>query len=207
MDMSQGIICSLTGAKAAFQGECSDFRLDEKVKIAPIDDQNGLPASEIARELSPEVMERLRLEQRLLPGVISGLVIGLLGAILWGVITVATGFQIGYMAIAIGAGVGLVVRKFGNGIDPIFGFWGAGISLFSVLFGNFLSIIGFIANSEGLGYLETLTRFDYSFLPALMSETFSIIDLVFYGIALYEGYKFSFRVITRKTLFELKKRN
>ncbi len=204
MDMKQGLICNLTEVKAAFQSECPDFKLDETVKEKPLDDQKGLQSAEIKQNLSLETIEKLRMEQKLIPGILSGLIVGIAGAILWGIITVATGFQIGYMALAIGAGVGLTVRKFGNGIDPIFGFWGAGISLFSVLLGNLLSIIGFIANSEGLGYIETLSGFDYNYLPQIMKETFSMIDLLFYGIAVFEGYKFSFRVITEKKIMELR---
>ena len=207
MDFKQGLICQLTGEKATFQNECTDFKIDKTVTIAPLDDKKGLQTTEIKQKLSTETVELLRLEQRLIPGIISGLIVGILGAILWGVITIATNFQIGYMAIAIGAGVGLTIRKFGNGIDLIFGIWGAIVSLFSVLLGNILSIIGFIANSEGLGYMETLIIFDYSYLPEIMAETFSIIDLLFYGIALFEGYKFSFRLITEKTISELKQSN
>ena len=66
-----------------------------------------------------------------------------------------------------------------------------------------LILIGFIANSEGLGYFETLSLFDYSQLIPIMTETFSGMDLLFYGIAAYEGYKFSFRTFTEKDLYEL----
>ena len=200
MDMKQGLICSLTGEKATFQKECSNFKLDETVKAKPLDDKEGLRPGEIKQSLSPEIIEKLRLEQNLMSGIVSGLAVGIAGAILWGIITVATKFQIGYMALAIGAGVGFTIRKFGNGIDQIFGYWGAGISFFSVLLGNFLSIIGFITNSEGLGYFETLLAFDYSYLPQVMKETFSLIDLLFYVIAMFEGYKFSFRKITEKRI-------
>jgi hypothetical protein len=207
MDVSHGLVCSLTGQMATFQDECPDFQRDEAVHIAPIDDKEGLEQSEIRQKLSPQIIERLRMEQNLLSGGISGVIVGVIGAILWGVITVITGFQIGYMAIGIGAIVGLAIRHFGNGIDPIFGFWGAVVSLFSVLLGNFFSIIGFIAHDQELGYFETLLGFDYSLLGTVMGLTFSIMDLVFYGIALYAGYKFSFRVITEKDLMELKKMN
>ena len=30
MDMSLGLLCSLTGAKADFEGECADYVIDEK---------------------------------------------------------------------------------------------------------------------------------------------------------------------------------
>ena len=204
MDFKQGLICSLTNEKATFQKECSDFNLDEAVKEKPLDDKEGLQSEEVKQKLSPEILEKLRMEQNLISGIISGLIVGISGAILWGIITVVTGFQIGYMALAIGAGVGFSIRKFGSGIDPFFGYWGAGISLFSVLFGNFLSIIGFIANLEGFGYLETLSLFNYSYLPQVMWETFSIVDLVFYGIAVSAGYKIAFRKITEKNIVELR---
>ena len=105
-----------------------------------------------------------------------------------------------FRSIAIGAGVGFAIRKMGKGIDQIFGISGAVISLLSVLFGNFLSIIGFAANHEGLGYIETLSMLDYSLVPELMKESFQPMDLLFYGLAIYAGYKFSFRKITEKEL-------
>lgn len=205
MELKNGLICSLSGERAAFQNQCPNFKYDETVKEAPLDDKEGLRTAEIKQKLSPDIIERLRMEQNLILGIVSSIIIGIMGAVLWGVLTVATEFQIGYMALAIGGGVGLTMRKFGNGIDPIFGFWGAGIALSSVLVGNFLSIIGFIAKSEGLGYIETLLSFDFAYLPSVMSETFSVIDLVFYGIAIIVGYKFSFRLITEKRIKELKK--
>lgn len=207
MDLKQGLLCGLTGEKAAFEDECPDFNKDETVVEVPLDDQEGLQSEEIAQKLEPELVEKIKAEQKLVPGVIAGVIVGILGAILWAMITVATEYQIGYMALAIGAGVGLAIRNVGNGIDPIFGYWGAGIALFSVLLGNCLGIIGFVANIEGLDYMEALVRFDYSYLPELLGETFGVIDLVFYGIAIYEGYKFSFRVITEKDLMELRQAN
>lgn len=51
-----------------------------------------------------------------------------------------------------------------------------------------------------MGYLEVLQTLDYSFVPELMAETFSPMDLLFYGIALYQGYKMSFRHITQEEL-------
>lgn len=207
MDMRQGLVCSLTGEKATFQNECPDYKRDTAVLEVPVDNKEPVPTAELKAKLDPEIIEGLRLEQKLIPGLLAGLVVGLVGAVLWGVLTVATNYQIGYMAVAIGAGVGLAIRKFGNGIDSIFGYSGAGIALFSVLLGNFLSIIGFIASAEGLAYVETLLLFNYAYLPEVMAETFNPIDLLFYGIAVYEGYKFSFRLITEKNLMELRQKH
>lgn len=207
MDINQGLICSITNQKATFDNECNDFKLDESFKKTNYDDIGSIRTNVSNNKISPEIFEKLKNEQNLKSGILSGLVAGMIGAILWGAITVATNFQIGYMAIAIGAGVGFTVRKFGDGIDQIFGIWGAIIALFSVILGNFFSIIGFIGNELNLGFFETLFLFDYSYLPDVMYESFNVIDLLFYVIAMYEGYRFSFRIITEKTLVNLNESN
>ena len=202
MDVQQGIICSLTGEKASFTNECPDFNLDENVKEI-VSNTEPLENHEVKAKISQQAFERLRLEQNLPIALISGLAVGLLGAVLWGAITVATNYQIGYMALAIGAGVGFSMRHFGKGVDQIFGISGGLIAVISCALGNFLSIIGFIAEAEGLGYFETLEMFDFTYLIPIMTETFSVMDIVFYGIAGYEGYKFAFRVFTEHELSQV----
>ena len=204
LDMKVGLLCNLTGEMADFENECKSFKLDESV-IEKIDDTEAVEHNDVLNKLSDKNLEKFKSEQEFPKAIITGIVVGIIGALLWGTITVSTGFQIGYMAIAIGAGVGLSMRFIGKGIDHIFGISGGIIALLSCLLGNFFSIIGFIANSEGLGYFETLSLFDYSQLIPIMTETFSGMDLLFYGIAAYEGYKFSFRTFTEKDLYELEK--
>ena len=102
------------------------------------------------------------------------------------------------MAIAIGFMVGYAIRYYGKGIDIIFGVLGAILSLCGCLLGNFLSIVGFAASSEGMGYIEVLTSIEYSLIPALIIDTFNPMDLLFYSLAIYEGYKFSFREIKQE---------
>ena len=142
-----------------------------------------------------DYLEQLRLEQNLPLGILAGLVASVLGGFLWAVVTVATEYQIGYMAVAIGFMVGFAVRFSGKGIDKIFGVCGAALSLFGCLLGNLLSLVGFAANQEGLGYFETFNLINLSVLPEIMISGFSPMDILFYGIAIYEGYRFSFRQI------------
>jgi hypothetical protein len=144
-------------------------------------------------------IERLRFEQNLPFAIIASLVSSIVMAILWAVITVATGYQIGYMAIAVGLVVGFAVRFTGKGIDKIYGIIGAAGALLGCVLGNFLSQVGFIAQYPeiSLSYFEALKvlLLDIKLTVEIMKETFSPIDLLFYGIALYEGYRFSFRKI------------
>jgi hypothetical protein len=176
MDMERGLVCTLTGQYASFDVECHDFKRDESVKIE-VNTTEPLDMKAVRDKLPAQVFEKLRLEQDLGRGVIAGSTLALVGAILWGTITVITEYQIGYMAIGIGAMVGYGIRTFGKGLDQIFGMTGAIVSLVGCMLGNFLSIIGFVANVEGLGYIETLSLFDYTLLLDVMIESFSPMDV------------------------------
>jgi hypothetical protein len=144
--------------------------------------------------------ERLKLEQNLPLAFLGGSVAAVTGAIVWAIITISTGFQIGFMAVGVGFVVGYTVRYFGKGIDKIFGVLGALLALGGCLLGNFLTLLGFAANQEGFGYIEILQVVDYSLVPGVMMESFSPMDLVFYAIAIYEGYRFSFRHVSEEEL-------
>lgn len=203
MSVNQGIVCNLTGDKANFEGTCPQFDRDQTIIEKLPDDKQVFYGKELAAKLTTEQTEKLRLDQNLLMGIASGVVTGVALAVLWAYLTVTTGYQIGYMAIGVGAGVGVTVRFFGKGIDTIFGVWGAAVALFSCLIGDALSIIGMVANDQNLGYLEAFKVLDLSYLPSIMLESVSVQTLIFYGIALTFGYKFSFRKITQQKLAEI----
>jgi hypothetical protein len=141
------------------------------------------------------IHEKLRLEQNLIAGLLAGLAAGLIGAVLWGVITVVTEYQIGYMAIAVGAGVGFSIRYFGKGLDQIFGVSGAVIAIVSCLLGNYFSLLGFVANTYNINYLDAFLLFSATDVVEIMKENFNPMDILFYALAAYEGYRFSFRVV------------
>lgn len=141
-------------------------------------------------------LEQLRAQQNWLGGALAGSVAGAFGAAVWAGITVATGYQIGIVAIAIGFLVGFAVRTAGRGIDPIFGVTGGALALLACAAGNLLTICVLVAQQRGIGLMEILSRLDPALVRDLMVATFSPMDLVFYAIAVYEGYKLSFRTLT-----------
>ena len=101
-----------------------------------------------------------------------------------------------YMAIAVGFVVGFSVKFAGKGIDKIFGVVGAAGALFGCVLGNFLSQVGFVAQDPeiGISYFEALNVLlsNMELTVEIMKETFSPIDLLFYGIAIYAGYRSAF---------------
>lgn len=157
----------------------------------------------VADEKLEQFIQEAKYEQNLSAAILGGLIAAIMGAIVWALITAAIKVQIGWMAVGIGFLVGIVVRTFGKGFDPIFGFIGAGLSLFGCLLGNLLTIVILISLEYDASFLEILTSLEIDIIANLMKETFDVMDLVFYGIAIYEGYKFSIRQITEKEINQM----
>ena len=123
----------------------------------------------------------------------AGLVASLVGAIVWAVITVATKMQIGFMAVGVGFLVAWAVRRFGQGAQPVYGVIGAALALLGCLAGNLLSACSFLASSQDKAILDIvgLVAAHPAVAVRLMQATFNEMDLLFYAIAVYEGYKLS----------------
>lgn len=153
-------------------------------------------------------LEHLRSTQRLVPGLITGALAALVGAAVWALVTVLTKTQIGWLAIGIGALVGVAVRWSGRGFEIRYAILGAALAFAGVFVGNFLTIIGLISNLNGQSFFTILQSFPYSKLPALMQETFQPMDVLFYALAIWCGWKYSRRELEdaeiRTTLVEMK---
>jgi hypothetical protein len=152
------------------------------------------------------MLQQIRDNQNMPMAILGGAVAAVVGAAVWAAVTVATGWQIGFMAIGVGFLVGWTVRKMGQGIDQSFGIVGAVMSLFGCVLGNYLSICGFIAQEYGVGYFDVLGTVDWETAFNLMAETFNVIDILFYALALYYGYKYSIRGLTEEELRSVIKR-
>lgn len=133
-----------------------------------------------------------RENQNLVLGLSAGAIAAVIGAVIWALITVATNYQIGWMAVGVGFLVGYAIRFFGKGVDQIFGISGAVIALLGCVAGNFLTVIIVVAQQEHMEVTAVLSRLTPGIIADLLKETFQPMDLLFYGIAVYEAYKFSF---------------
>ncbi len=157
-------------------------------------------ADDVPPDVDPAQIERalfeLRSQQHLIGGTVAGFVAAAVGAATWAGVTIATGVQIGWMAVGIGFLVGFSMRAVGKGIDPIFGYLGAGLALFGCGAGNLCAVIGMLAKNQGIPFLDLATKLDLNDLTKLLIATFSPMDLLFYAIAAYEGYRLSFRELT-----------
>lgn len=144
--------------------------------------------------------QRLASEQSLGAGIAAGAVASALGAATWAAVTVATGYQIGFLALGVGFLVGWAVRVAGRGIRPAFGVVGAAAALVGCAAGNLLAVTALVAAQEDVPLLSAVAQLDLQLSWQLMRAFFSPMDVLFYALALYEGYRLSFRQLDREEL-------
>jgi len=162
--------------------------------------ETNAPAPEVDQMKLQMLMQQIRDNQNLSLAVLGGAVAALVGAGIWAAVTVVTSWQIGFMAIGIGFLVGYVVRRLGQGVDTSFGIVGAVLSLAGCVVGNYLTVCAIIANFESVGFFDVLMTVDMQTAIDLMIESSDFMDLLFYGMAAYYGYKNSFRKLTEGEL-------
>ena len=192
-DSQQGVICKLTGKIADFEDNCKDYELDETVTEPILPEERS--HTEVIAELPEEIKGEFKQHQNLSYAIIGGFFLSIICALIWAVVTVSTEYQIGFMAIGVGIVVGMGVRFFGAGIDMVYGLIGASFALLGCVLGNLFSQVGFAANAESIGYFQMLSFLDIETIISIFQESFSGMDLLFYGFAVFEGYKFAFRPI------------
>lgn len=175
--------------------------------ITPEGEESPQPSSNIDPVKYEQRMRELRSGQSMTLAIVAGLLASVVAAALWALITYATHYQIGFMAIGVGFLVGFAVKYFGNGMTPAFGVIGAVFSLFGCVLGNILATIIAASLSDGIPILTIVMAFVSTpgLVVNILKETFSFMDLVFYGIAVYEGFRFSIREITADDLMGLEK--
>lgn len=171
-------------------------RLGDEEPSPAIPPQDWAPDTSLDPERAQRAIAGLRSEQSLARGLAGGAIAAVAGAILWAAITVAAEVQIGWMAIGVAAMVGGTVRVLGKGITKPFGYVGATLSLLGCLGGNLLSICVIIGQQRELPLLYVLTHLNPAAIPQLMAVTFHPMDLLFYGLALYAGYRCAFRQVS-----------
>lgn len=123
--------------------------------------------------------------------IVGGLAATLVGAVVWGAITYFADFQVGLMATALGLVVGLAVRFFGGGRSVAFGVLAAVLALLGVFLGNLIFFTGAIAREESVGFLEVLVVLlaNPGVIVNLFAATFEVIDVLFYGLAVYIAFR------------------
>ena len=131
----------------------------------------------------------------------AGAVAALVGAIIWMIFVRVTGYEVGIVAVGIGFLVGQAMAATAGtstALPPV----GAVLSLIGCLLGQLLADAHFFGEAVGLGFGRALNEMLSD--PALgwdvFTAGFSAIDLVFWAIAGYGGYKLTARAVAQRRL-------
>ena len=130
-------------------------------------------------------------QQNYVMAVLAGAIAAAVGAALWALITILTHFQIGFMALGVGFLVGWTVRGFGRGTAAIYSWTGAGLALMGCVAGNLLTACIFASQEMNVALFDVLERLTPEIATQLMTESFHPMDVLFYALAVYQGYRFS----------------
>jgi hypothetical protein len=153
--------------------------------------QSTQPQSSVSQMQLEGQPPKLETDQSLLLGIFGGLGGMVIGAVLWAVITLVTDYQIGWMAVGVGFLVGAGVRFLGRGTSNSFQVVGGALALIGCLLGNLLTVLVMASQEFAIPLLDLLTNLSIGLVFELMKATFSPIDLLFYGFAIWSGYRYS----------------
>jgi hypothetical protein len=144
--------------------------------------------------IQPTVPDR-RAKQSLSTALMAAVAAAVVAAVVWALITMTTSYHAGWMTAGVGVLVGGAVRMMGRGGDRSFGYLGAAVSVVGCLLGNLLSVCAVVAAQENLSALSVLTYLcsKPAVIPAAMVATLQPLDLLFWGVGIYAGYRLSFR--------------
>jgi hypothetical protein len=164
------------------------------------DNSKNKPSSGVGQLTIQRRLQDLRDNQDLAAAALGGALAAAAGALAWAALSYYTEYQLGIMALGIGFLVGYAVRKFGKGVDAGFGILGAIYSLVGCVVGNLLTVCAYIAREEGREVMDVIAVLDLDGIVEIMLETTTAYDLLFYGLAVHFGYKYSIYRVTEKDL-------
>jgi hypothetical protein len=170
--------------------------MDEPIDSDPAETEPGETEYEVDQAALDDYLARLHSEQNMFTGFLGGLAGAAIGAVGWALITVGTNREFGLVAIAVGFLAGYGVRLLGKGMETKFGILGAALATLGCFAGKLLTIAIIVSREpEGPPFLLALLTMvmNPGAVLEIMQQTFHPMDLLFYGIALYEGYHFAFR--------------
>jgi len=136
---------------------------------------------------------QLRAGQNFALAVPAGIAAAVVGAVLWAAVVYVTEYQIGLIALAVGALVGYAVRVAGKGVDPQFGNLGGACAALGWVLGTIFVDVAMVAKLGGVPIGQAFAQLGLSNSISLLFSAADPMDLLFLGIAIYEGYRFAFR--------------
>ena len=155
------------------------------------DYSSGSASSSVSVDSSASLREPMAPTSNLPFAVGAGVVAMFVGTAIWVGITVATNFQIGYMAVGVGFLVGLAMRFAGRGVGQPYHAIGAVLGLLGCALGNLFTGCVLLAREVETSFGDVLSKLDVEMAGSIMGAMFSPMDILFYVLAAMAGWKYS----------------
>ncbi len=155
--------------------------------------ENTTMTATAAQPTAEHAVAQLKAQQNFALAIPAGLVAAIVGAALWAGVVFSTDMKIGYIALALGYLVGQAIKLTGNGLDRKFGILGAVCAAIGWALGTVLSDVAFLAKHVGKPFVDVLTGLGVDRIFSLATNALDPMDVLFLAIAVYEGYRFSFK--------------
>jgi hypothetical protein len=136
---------------------------------------------------------QIRADQNFVRAIPAAAAAAIVGALLWAAFGYFTGMSLGLVAILIGVLVGYAVRAVGKGVDPKFGYLGGACAALGWALGTWMCDIALLAKDAGRSIPEVLHNVGIGQSMGFAVRAADAMDLLFLGIAVWEGYRFAFR--------------
>lgn len=154
-------------------------------------DPSSSSSSPESVEASASLREPVAPSSNLVFAVVAGIVAMLVGTAIWVGVTVATNFQIGYMAVGVGFLVGLAMRFAGRGVGQPYHVVGAVLTLLGCALGNLFTGCVLVARAQEVSFGEVVSALNVEMAGEIMGVMFSPMDILFYVLAAMAGWKYS----------------
>ncbi|PQQ66360.1 hypothetical protein [Acetivibrio saccincola] len=125
--------------------------------------------------------------------IVGGSVVAFICSLLWAAITYLTDYQFGIMAIGVGFLVGSSIKVLGKGKSSKFGILGALLSTFSCFLGNLIYVYAYFAKIFAMSFFDAIGDLPFSEAISIVFKASGLIDILFYILAIYIGYKSSIK--------------
>jgi hypothetical protein len=152
----------------------------------------GDPAARQRAMAKAALRRELESRQNVVLALAGGLIGAAVGAVLWAIVTVVTGIQIGFMALGVGLLAGYGVWILGRGLSPMYGAIGGVLAAAGCVGGNVLTVYIYAARALEVSVFEVFGMIDSETFAECMRSTFHPLDIVFYILAISAGFKYSF---------------
>lgn len=157
---------------------------------------------EVDREQLENYLSDLDEQQNFFTGIVGGISWAIVGASMWTLVALFSGTIASYMAVPVGFLVGHGIRLTGRGLRSRFSVLGAVLTILGCLVGHGMAatLLQGHANRQEMFHQLGIMFINPLEIASRVSAHFHPIDLLFYGLALYQGTCFSLKRIREDDL-------